>query len=68
LQDRGRLKGSFRLSSGLDWAEIRTQTQYAATHNFGDSKRRIPARPFIRDLSDPAKNKIIRLLERHFWR
>ena len=43
----GRLKDSFTYASSQQRIAFMTQVPYAATHQYGDAKRRIPARPFL---------------------
>jgi len=67
LQDTGRLKNSIRPYSNAFGAEVKTNVEYAAAHNYGDKKRKLPARPFMRDLSEEATGKIIRLFQIHLF-
>jgi len=41
------LRGELHATSGRDWAEVGSSRIYAATHQFGDPRRNIPARPFL---------------------
>lgn len=47
LQRSGGLLDSIASDVGADEARIGTRKVYGATHQFGDSRRRIPARPFL---------------------
>ena len=57
LQDTGRLKQSIRTSYSKRIAQVRTNMEYAATHNFGFKKKNIPQREFMY-LSKKAIEKI----------
>jgi len=47
LMDSGRLANSIGFAVKGNQVEIGTNLIYAATHQFGDKKRNIPARPFL---------------------
>lgn len=47
LVDMGILRGSILFQGTDDDARIFTETEYAATHQYGDKGRKIPARPFL---------------------
>jgi len=67
LQDTGRLKGSIKPYSNAYGAEVKTSVEYAAAHNYGYSPRNLPARPFMRDLSENSKSRIAKLLQIHLF-
>lgn len=67
LQDTGTLKRSIKASSNNQTATVSTDVIYAAIHNFGGKTGRnksvnMPARPFMRDLSQSAKDTIVNML------
>lgn len=47
LQDSGRLFNSILPSSKRNLTELGTNVIYAAVHNFGFKKKKIPARPYL---------------------
>ena len=47
LQDRGILRASVLFRGYKDNAQVRTNLRYAATHQHGDKRRNIPARPYM---------------------
>lgn len=47
LVDTGILRGSIAFSNTSKTATVGTNTEYAATHNYGDSSRNIPKREFM---------------------
>lgn len=47
LSDTRRLRNSIQHEFGNDYARVGTNVIYAATHQFGDPKRNIAARPFL---------------------
>lgn len=57
LQDTGRLRASISVNHGAGWAEVGTTIKYAPTHQYGDKRRNIPARPFI-GLSQSMRDRI----------
>ena len=106
LKDTGRLRGSIRHASNQFGAEVKTNVEYAAIHNYGGEIKiparqrtlnfkikkngqsrfaklknanfqqtvqgkahtiKMPARPFMRDMSEKAKEKIIRLFQIHLF-
>lgn len=44
---------SFRVSVMPDYSEVSSTSDYAATHQFGDEDRNIPARPFAPTIGPP---------------
>jgi phage virion morphogenesis protein len=66
LQDTGKLKQVTPFSSRKT-AIVGTNLKYAKTHNFGDTKRKIPKREFMW-LSDRAGKQILGLMEKHLIR
>ena len=72
LRDTGGMAGSIVYSideSGVE-AGVPTTIPYASTHQFGDPKRNIPARPFIyinkkeaQQLLNTFKREVLRILE-----
>lgn len=106
LKDTGRLRQSIRPTSNDFGAEVKTNLEYAAIHNYGGTIKiparertlnfkvnkngqsrfaklkhanfqqtvqgkahaiKMPARPFMRGLSDEATGKIIKLLQVHLF-
>jgi phage virion morphogenesis protein len=65
LIDTGRLLNSITRRSTPSYAEVGTNTVYAATHHFGD--RGIPARPFIM-VQDEDREPIAEALIHHIMR
>ena|SRR3990167_8042860 len=57
LMDTGLLRASMLWQGHETDARIYTETVYAATHQYGDSTRHIPARPFLW-IDEPTKEKI----------
>lgn len=55
LFDRGRLAGSMGFRVRKNVLEFGTNLVYAATHQFGDKKRKIPARPYLIFLDENIK-------------
>ena len=47
LMDTGILRGSILFQGHENDARVYTETTYAATHQYGDPSRNIPARPFL---------------------
>ena len=47
LQDTGVLRGSMVNRWTTRVAQVSTQVPYAATHQYGDESRNVPARPFM---------------------
>lgn len=47
LQDTGILRSSILFRGHRANAEVKTNLKYAATHQFGDKRRGIPARPYM---------------------
>ena len=57
----GYLSGSLRYQAGASSLELGTNSIYAATHQFGDDERGIPARPFL-GISKADETEIIEIL------
>ncbi|RMG51176.1 MAG: phage virion morphogenesis protein, partial [Gammaproteobacteria bacterium] len=64
LVESGALRDTLRYRASADSLEFGTDRKYGATHQFGDEKRNIPARPFL-GLSDADRAEIVAALERH---
>ena len=47
LTEEGELRGSLVYQEGPDEVSVGSPTKYAATHQFDDPNRNIPARPFL---------------------
>lgn len=47
LQDRGDLKASINMDVSNLMVHVGSALKYAATHQFGDAERNIPARPYL---------------------
>ena len=60
----GELFGQLRYHATADSLAVGSNEIYAATHQFGDSSRNIPARPFL-GLDDADRASILRLLDKH---
>jgi len=64
LRDSGHLAYEWDTDAGALSARLSTKTKYAATHQFGDEKRNIPARPFL-GFSESIKAGIVDAARRH---
>jgi phage gpG-like protein len=68
LQDRGLLRGSLSTGSavkaGARSVSVGTAVKYAAVHQFGSAKKKIPARPFL-VIQDDDRAEFADLLKRH---
>lgn len=63
----GYLSGLLRYQAGADRLELGTDRIQGATHQFGDPKRNIPARPFL-GLSDDDRRMILEVIQSHYRR
>lgn len=61
------LMGSIHWSAGSHEVRIGTNVDYAATHQFGDAARNIPARPFL-GLRDDDWPEIEAAIQRHLFK
>jgi len=61
---RGYLKDTLRPQVSSTRLELGTDRVYGATHQFGDPKRNIPARPFL-GLSGTDRQTVLSILSRH---
>ena len=61
------LMGSIHRSAGSHEVRIGTNVDYAATHQFGDAARNIPARPFL-GLRDDDWPEIEAAIQRHLFK
>lgn len=64
---RGYLSGLLRYQAGGSRLELGTDRVYGATHQFGDPKRNIPARPFL-GLSEEDRGMVLEVLQDHYRR
>ena len=53
-----------RYHATTDRLEFGTDRKYGATHQFGDPRRNIPARPFL-GLSDDDHREVLDILQEH---
>jgi len=67
LVESGDLRDTLRYHATADSLEFGTDRKYGATHQFGDKKRNIPARPFL-GLSDADRAEIVSILREHLAR
>ena len=67
LNDRGKLKGSIAFRASNTFAEVTTDTEYAAVHQFGSPSKGIAARPFFPNQTLPQnwEQDILQMLESH---
>ncbi|MEI6745544.1 MAG: phage virion morphogenesis protein, partial [Methylococcaceae bacterium] len=65
LQDKGKLRSSIAFHAGSNFAEVTTDTEYAAFHQFGTSK--LTPRPFFPNQTLPRnwETEILQMLESH---
>ena len=61
LRDTGRLVNSLATKSGQTEAIVGTNVKYAATHQFGDEKRKNPARPFL-NITTAERKELTRMI------
>ena len=64
LVDSGDLRDLMRYHVTADRLEFGTDRKYGATHQFGDPRRNIPARPFL-GLSDDDRREVLDILQEH---
>ena len=64
LVETGALRDTLRYRITATSVKFGTDRKYGATHQFGDPKRNIPARPFI-GLSDDDREAILDILRAH---
>ena len=64
LTEEGELRGSLAYRAGSDELLVGSPEKYAATHQFGDASRNIPARPFL-GLSAADRAEIERIARDH---
>lgn len=67
LVESGNLRDLMRYQIGQDGLKFGSDRIYAATHQFGDEKRDIPARPFL-GLSEEDRQEILDILADHLKR
>ena len=67
LQVSGQLVGSIQIQSDNDEALAGTNKVYGPTHEFGDSRRNIPARPFL-TIPEKAQDEIEDAIRRYVLR
>lgn len=67
LQYRGHLFGTLDYQAESDHVAVGSPLIYAATHQFGDDDRGIPARPFL-GLSDDDRDQVVAILHDHLQR
>jgi len=65
LEDTGRLRGSLVAEPTEDGVRIGSRLVYARTHQQGDDRRGIPARPYL-GLSSEGRSRIMTALRRHY--
>ncbi len=63
----GRLRGTLNYQAGKHEVRIGTPLIYGATHQFGDPRRNIPARPFL-GLSTSDEQELLDILNDHLSR
>lgn len=63
----GRLRGLLNVRAGPREVRIGTPLIYGATHQFGDPRRNLPARPFL-GLSSDDETELLDLLHEHLNR
>lgn len=64
LQVSGQLAASIQSEYGPDFAAVGTNKIYAATHQFGDPNRNIPARPFL-GIGQDDRDEILDIIKNH---
>ena len=64
LVDSGDLRDTIRYQADSAKLQVGSDRIYAATHQFGDEERHIPARPFL-GLSDADRAEVIEILRDH---
>ena len=67
LNDTGRQRRSVRYLATKDRAVVGTRLKYAATHQFGDAGRNIPARPFL-GVTEADLAAVRRMMRKHVER
>ena len=67
LQYQGFLFGTLDYRPDTDHVAVGSPLIYAATHQFGDEERGIPARPFL-GLSEDDREQVVDILQRHLRR
>lgn len=61
LTEEGELRGTLTYSAGASSLVVGSPEKYAATHQFGDASRNIPARPFL-GLSAADRERVERIV------
>jgi len=64
LISRGHLMGTLNYQASAQEVAVGSPLIYAATHQFGDERRGIPARPFL-GLSDEDRDELLRVVNDH---